>query len=113
MFFRLRIIVGRGVEFQVTINIIFSTILVIALFLMGLEIDIRVIWNVLKKPIGPAIGFVSQFIFMPLCAYGLAKALLLNGKNLSTFDQLYYLYINRFFKVRDFEILTYIFSYSR
>ena len=47
---------------------------------MGLEIDMGIIWSVLKKPIGPAIGFVSQFVFMPLCAYGLAKALLLNGK---------------------------------
>ena len=48
---------------------------------MGLEIDIKIIWNVLKKPIGPAIGFLSQFVFMPLCAYGLAKGLLLNGKH--------------------------------
>ena len=63
-----------------TINIVFSVLLVIALFLMGLEIDLKIIWNVLKKPVGPAIGFVSQFVFMPLCAYGLAKALLLNGK---------------------------------
>ena len=62
-----------------TINIAFSVLLVIALFLMGLEIDLKIIWNVLKKPVGPAIGFVSQFVFMPLCAYGLAKAFLLNG----------------------------------
>ena len=60
-------------------NIMF-VILVIALFLMGLEIDITVILSVLRKPIGPLIGFVSQFLFMPLCTYGLAKSLLLNGK---------------------------------
>ena len=60
-------------------NIMF-VILVIALFLMGLEIDITVILSVLKKPIGPLIGFVSQFLYMPLCTYGLAKSLLLNGK---------------------------------
>ena len=65
---------------QITINIVFSSLLIVALFLMGLEIDMGIIWSVLKKPIGPAIGFVSQFVFMPLCAYGLAKALLLNGK---------------------------------
>ena len=47
---------------------------------MGLEIDMKIVWNVIKKPIGPAIGFISQFIFMPLCAYGLAKTLLLDGK---------------------------------
>lgn len=62
------------------INIMFG-ILVVALFFMGLEIDLNIIWSVLKKPIGPAIGFVCQFIFMPLCAYGLAKGLLLNGKH--------------------------------
>jgi sodium/bile acid cotransporter 3/5 len=27
--------------------------------------------EVLRKPIGPAIGFVSQFIFMPLCSFAL------------------------------------------
>ena len=73
-------IVGRGKEMQVTINIVFSILLVIALFLMGLEIDLNIIWSVLKKPVGPAIGFVSQFVFMPLCAYGLAKAFLLHRK---------------------------------
>ena len=51
-----------------------------ALFVMGLEIDMKIVWGVLRKPIGPTIGFISQFVFMPLCAYGLAKALLLNGK---------------------------------
>jgi sodium/bile acid cotransporter 3/5 len=55
-------------------------ILVIALFFMGLEIDMKIIWAVLKKPIGPSIGLVCQFVFMPLCSYGLAKGLLLNGK---------------------------------
>ena len=78
--YSLRVIVGRGKEVQLTINIVFSLLLVVALFLMGLEIDMKVIWSVLKKPVGPAIGFVSQFVFMPLCAYGLAKAFLLNGK---------------------------------
>merc|ERR1711992_291129 len=27
--------------------------------------------EVLRKPIGPAVGFVSQFIFMPLCSFAL------------------------------------------
>ena len=63
-----------------TMNISFSAILIVALFLMGLEIDMKIVLGVLKKPIGPAIGFASQFIFMPLCAYGLAKAFLLNGR---------------------------------
>ena len=34
----------------------------------GCALDLNVMREVLRKPIGPAIGFVSQFIFMPLCA---------------------------------------------
>ena len=85
-------IVGRGKEMQVTINIVFSILLVIALFLMGLEIDLNIIWSVLKKPVGPAIGFVSQFVFMPLCAYGLAKAFLLHRKYCSFLNYAYDFY---------------------
>merc|ERR1719369_2250175 len=35
----------------------------------GCALDLNVIKEVLKKPIGPAIGFVTQFIFMPLCSF--------------------------------------------
>ena len=61
-------------------NISFGVLLLVALLLMGLDVDMTVVCSVLKKPIGPAIGFISQFVFMPLCAYGLAKAFLLDGK---------------------------------
>lgn len=33
---------------------------------MGVQLDLHAIGKVLKKPIGPAIGFVCQFLFMPL-----------------------------------------------
>lgn len=33
---------------------------------MGVQLDLHCIGKVLKKPIGPAIGFVCQFLFMPL-----------------------------------------------
>ena len=77
---RLKVIVGRGKEIQGTINILLCNLLAVALLLVGLDIDLNIIWSVLRKPIGPAIGFVSQFVFMPLCAYGLAKAFLLHRK---------------------------------
>jgi len=35
----------------------------------GCALDLNVMKEVLKKPIGPAIGFVTQFIFMPLCSF--------------------------------------------
>jgi len=37
----------------------------------GCALDLKVMKEVLKKPVGPAIGFVSQFIFMPLCSFAL------------------------------------------
>lgn len=33
---------------------------------MGVQLDLHAIGKVLKKPIGPAIGFFCQFLFMPL-----------------------------------------------
>ena len=60
---------------------VFSILLFIALFLMGIDIDLRVVKSVLRKPIGPAIGFFSQFVFMPLASYGIAMGLLKQGDN--------------------------------
>lgn len=37
---------------------------------MGVQLDLHCIGKVLKKPIGPAIGFVCQFLFMPLVSIG-------------------------------------------
>ena len=37
----------------------------------GCALDLNVVKEVLRKPIGPAIGFVSQFVFMPLCSFAL------------------------------------------
>merc|ERR1712223_1417590 len=38
---------------------------------MGCALDLDVVKNTLKRPIGPAIGFVCQFLVMPLLAYAL------------------------------------------
>jgi len=40
-----------------------------ALCFMGLELDLTIVWNCVKKPIGPAIGLFCQFIIMPCNAY--------------------------------------------
>ncbi|GBN45436.1 Sodium/bile acid cotransporter [Araneus ventricosus] len=42
---------------------------------MGCALDLSVVKAVLKKPIAPSIGFVSQYAVMPLVAYGLARLL--------------------------------------
>merc|ERR1711953_1063269 len=38
---------------------------------MGCALDLDVVKNTLKRPIGPAIGFICQFLVMPLLAYAL------------------------------------------
>ncbi|XP_042216405.1 ileal sodium/bile acid cotransporter-like isoform X3 [Homarus americanus] len=32
---------------------------------MGCQLDLKLIWQVLRKPVGPVCGFLSQFAFMP------------------------------------------------
>ncbi|KAL7055453.1 hypothetical protein AAHC03_022905 [Spirometra sp. Aus1] len=41
-------------------------------FAMGCELDPRMIWTHVKKPVGPLIGFCCQFGLMPLIAFGIA-----------------------------------------
>ena len=38
---------------------------------MGCALDLEVMKKVLRRPVGPAIGFVSQFLFMPICSFAL------------------------------------------
>merc|ERR1712183_566930 len=39
---------------------------------MGCALDLEVMKKVLERPIGPLIGFISQFLFMPICSFILA-----------------------------------------
>jgi sodium/bile acid cotransporter 3/5 len=38
---------------------------------LGCALDLQVVKKTLKRPIGPAIGFICQFLIMPLLSYGL------------------------------------------
>lgn len=40
---------------------------------MGCALDMDTVKSVLRRPIGPIIGFFSQYLAMPLMAYGMAK----------------------------------------
>ncbi|BHF82926.1 hypothetical protein SprV_0802606600 [Sparganum proliferum] len=66
-----KILRERGVlEMVFRVIVVF---LVIALtFAMGCELDPRLIWKHLKKPVGPIIGFCCQFGIMPLISFGIA-----------------------------------------
>ncbi len=88
--------IGRDKKQFQLVNIIFTALLVAALFLMGLEIEMAVVkqvvvqssrgsgcfipralsYQVLVRPVGPAIGFVSQFVFMPLIAFAVGELVL-------------------------------------
>ncbi|KAL7055793.1 hypothetical protein AAHC03_022579 [Spirometra sp. Aus1] len=48
-------------------------LLFVVTFLMGCDLDIVILREHLRKPIGPVIGFLCQFILMPGIAYALAK----------------------------------------
>ncbi|XP_069995515.1 hepatic sodium/bile acid cotransporter [Penaeus vannamei] len=40
---------------------------------MGATMNLEIIKNISKKPIGPLLGIVCQYLFMPLIAFGLGK----------------------------------------
>lgn len=45
---------------------------------MGCAVDMNVVRGVLRKPIAPSIGFISQYAFMPLVSYLVGYLLLSN-----------------------------------
>lgn len=55
----------------------YSVIILVSILYInfGAAINVSTISDILRKPVGPAICFVCQFLFMPLIAYGLGLAL--------------------------------------
>ena len=58
------------------VNMCLTVLIVIAIFFMGIEIDLGIVRSVLRRPIGPIIGFISQFVCMPLAAWGIGALFL-------------------------------------
>jgi len=56
-----------------TLNNIFTLVMIIMVLVntinMGAQLDLEIIKEVFKKPIGPFVGFISQFFFMPLFSF--------------------------------------------
>ncbi|CAG0890603.1 unnamed protein product [Darwinula stevensoni] len=48
----------------------------IAYINMGSTLDLKIIWNTIRRPWGPVVGICSQYLFMPLVAFGLSQGLL-------------------------------------
>jgi solute carrier family 10 (sodium/bile acid cotransporter), member 3/5 len=51
---------------------VFITIFVVTItFTMGATLDSKIIWNYCKRPLAPAIGFLCQYLIMPLTSFAL------------------------------------------
>jgi len=50
-----------------------ATLVAIIYINMGAAVDTRIMTQTLKKPIGPAIGFFSQFVIMPLVSHRISS----------------------------------------
>ncbi|XP_063590329.1 ileal sodium/bile acid cotransporter-like [Penaeus indicus] len=83
LFDRQDVVVGEGtlnmsvlLSYQ-RINDIFTLavgiLVAIAYVNMGATMDLEIIKDIGKKPIGPLLGIVCQYLFMPLIAFGLGK----------------------------------------
>jgi len=47
-------------------------LLIVANVLMGAQLNLNVVFEVIKRPFAPAVGFICQFLIMPLISFGLA-----------------------------------------
>ncbi|XP_055934903.1 hepatic sodium/bile acid cotransporter-like [Argiope bruennichi] len=58
-----------------SVTVIFAILVAFNFINMGVQLDMESIMQVLKKPVGPAIGFACQFLFMPLASFGISHLL--------------------------------------
>ena len=62
-----------------TLNDLFTLIMIVMVVAntinMGAQLDIEIIKEVFKKPVGPFVGFLSQFGFMPLFSFFIGWAI--------------------------------------
>ncbi|VDN07692.1 unnamed protein product [Thelazia callipaeda] len=68
-------------------RVFLSTLVILIVFanvLMGCELDKDVVWQTIKKPVAPLIGFCTQFISMPLLAFAISNVVFMT-KGLHSF----------------------------
>ncbi|KAI1720283.1 sodium bile acid symporter family domain-containing protein [Ditylenchus destructor] len=59
-----------------------ATVFVICItFMMGTQLKLEYLMQIIKAPVGPVIGFVCQFTIMPVIGYLLAKFVIPEGQN--------------------------------
>jgi len=73
----LEIVIGRDKADQnILVNVFFSLGMGLALLVMGIDIDLDQVMEAVRRPIGPFVGFCSQFLAMPAISYLLGYLLL-------------------------------------
>nr|AKN21470.1 slc10a-3 [Schmidtea mediterranea] len=73
------IVIRQDTVVELVFRILITIFVLIITFVMGCGIDRLEVFKYIKKPISPAIGFCSQFVFMPLLSAGLAKLYGIDG----------------------------------
>lgn len=68
MGFRLKVLRPRGV-LEIAFRAVIIALVCGITFLMGCELDGRLIWQHMRRPVGAVIGFVCQFGLMPLVSH--------------------------------------------
>lgn len=71
----------RLVDTLFSVTIVF--LLAILFINFGAAIDVKIIKEIFRRPVGPAIGTTCQLVFMPLLAFGLGWALFPNDHELA------------------------------
>uniref|UniRef100_A0A0N4ZH16 Ileal sodium/bile acid cotransporter-like n=1 Tax=Parastrongyloides trichosuri TaxID=131310 RepID=A0A0N4ZH16_PARTI len=74
-----------GQVWEYAFSIVVTYFITFVTFLMGTQLHVNVILNILKKPIGPIVSIICQFLFMPLVAYGLCLTVLKDEPNFVKF----------------------------
>lgn len=59
-------VIQSDTKIRIAFTIVMSILVMINNINMGCQLDLNVIKNALKRPVAVAIGFFSQFLFMPL-----------------------------------------------
>ncbi|XP_072177360.1 ileal sodium/bile acid cotransporter-like [Diadema setosum] len=65
----------RKSQYRRIVNYLFIVPMTLTYTLMGILLDLKVIWECIRRPLGITIGCVCQFGIMPALAFGIGKAL--------------------------------------
>uniref|UniRef100_A0A0K0G012 Ileal sodium/bile acid cotransporter-like n=1 Tax=Strongyloides venezuelensis TaxID=75913 RepID=A0A0K0G012_STRVS len=74
-----------GQRWENIFSLVVTYFITFVTFLMGTQLHLPIILEILKKPFGPIVSAVCQFVFMPLVAYSLCLTVLQDEPNVVKF----------------------------